>query len=336
MALYGQVLNLLGGEQAGSAATYTEKTKKADTTTVVPMPDLIDTGDPDAYQENFTNSQSDQNITNLSTPPPLIDDLFGDGPGTGVSASESKNDDDPFADVSFHASDSAEHADDLFSGMIVDDKQSANENHMAEKKNGPELFDIFGSNHELPQEQETHKKDLNDLMDGLSINENTSNMKQKGTSPVGFPQSLFSDTNNFPSHQVPNDALSGMYNSQTAMMNANVMFSPGAMPYNISPGLMMNPTFSSQPLNYAAMGSLLAQQQLLATMSNLQHLGNMNTQNAGVSHVGGTNGAYVPALPDIFQSNFPTQQATSTMMNSSKKEETRAFDFISVSLSSDT
>ena len=123
MALYGQVLNLLGGEQAGSAAIYTEKTKKADTTTVVPMPDLIDTGDPDAYQENFTNSQSVQNITNLSTPPPLIDDLFGDGPGTGVSASESKNDDDPFADVSFHASDSVQHADDLFSGMIVDDNR---------------------------------------------------------------------------------------------------------------------------------------------------------------------------------------------------------------------
>ncbi|KAM4100148.1 hypothetical protein ACJW30_05G047400 [Castanea mollissima] len=284
-----KVLNLLGGEQAGSAATYTENNKKADSTTVVPMPDLIDTGDPDAYQDNFTNSQN----------------------------------------VSFHASGSAEHADDLFSGMIVDDKQSANENHMAEKKNGPELFDIFGSNHELPQEQETHKKDLNDLMDGLSINENTSNMKQKGTSPVGFPQSLFSDSNSHPNHQVPNDALSGMFNSQTAMTNANVMFPPGAMPYNISPGLMMNPAFSSQPLNYAAMGSLLAQQQLLATMSNLQHLGNMNTQNAGVSHVGGTNGAYVPPLPDIFQSNFPTQQATSTMMNSSKKEETRAFDFIS-------
>uniref|UniRef100_A0A7N2LH02 Uncharacterized protein n=1 Tax=Quercus lobata TaxID=97700 RepID=A0A7N2LH02_QUELO len=288
-----KVLYLLSGEQAGSAATYSEKTKKADTTTVVPMPDLIDT----------------------------------DGPGTGVSASESKNDDDPFADVSFHASDSVEHADDLFSGMTVDDKQSANENHMTEKKNGPELFDIFGSNHELPQEQETHKKDLNDLMDGLSINENTSNMKKKGTSPVGFPQSLFSDSNSHPSHQVPNDALSGMFNSQTAMTNANVMFPPGAMPYNISPGLMMNPTFSSQPLNYADMGSLLAQRQLLATMSNLQHLGNMNTQNAGVSHVGGTNGAYVPPLPDIFQSNFPTQQATSTMMNSSKKEETRAFDF---------
>ncbi|KAK7845303.1 vhs domain-containing protein [Quercus suber] len=271
-----KVLNLLGGEQAGSAATYTEKTKKADTTTVVPMPDLIDTGDPDAYQENFTNSQND-----------------------------------------------------LFSGMTVDDKQSANENHMAEKKNGPELFDIFGSNHELPQEQETHKNDLNDLMGGLSINENTFNMKQKETSPVGFPQSLFSDSNSHPSHQVPNDALSGMFNSQTAMTNANVMFPPGAMPYNISPGLMMNPTFSSQPLNYAAMGNLLAQQQLLATMSNLQHLGNMNTQNAGVSHVGGTNGAYVPPLPDIFQSNFPTQQATSAMMNSSKKEETRAFDFIS-------
>lgn len=101
MALYAQVLYLLSGEQAGSAATYTEKTKKADTTTVVPMPDLIDTGDADAYQENFTNSQSDQNITNLSTPPPLIDDLFGDGPGTGVSASDRKMMMSPLQMISF-------------------------------------------------------------------------------------------------------------------------------------------------------------------------------------------------------------------------------------------
>lgn len=320
-----KVLILLGGEQADSAATYTEKSKKADTTTIVQMPDLIDTGDPDDYHENFTKSQSDQNIANLSTPAPLIDDLFGDGPGAGVSTTEPKNDDDPFADVSFHASDSVEHADDLFSGMTVDDKQGSND-HMAGKKNVPELFDIFGSN-ELPQEQETQRRDVDDLMAGLSINENGSNTKQKGTSPVGFSETMFSDSNSHPSHQVPNDALSGMFSSQTPVMNANAMFPPGVMPYNIPPGFMFNPAFSSQPLN-AAMGNLLAQQQFLATMSNLQHLGNLNTQNAGVSHVGGTNGAYAPPLPDIFQPNFPTQ-TSSTIMNSSKKEDTRAFDFIS-------
>lgn len=326
MVLYGQVLSLLGGEQADSMAN-TEKTVKVETTTVVQMPDLIDTGDSDEFTK-------DQNLTNLSIPALLIDDLFGDGLGTGVSTSEPKNDDDPFADVSFHAGDGGEHADDLFSGMTVD-KQGANEIHMAGKKNGAELLDIFGSNHELPQEQETSKKDVNDLMSGLSINENASNMQQKGTSVGAFSETLLSDSNGHPSHQVINDALSGMFSSQTAVTNANAMFPFGAMPYNIPPGFMFNPALSSQPMNYAAMGSLFAQQQLLAKMSELQHLGDMNAQNAGVGHFIGTDVPYSPALPDIFKSNFSTQ-TPSSLMNSSKKEETRAFDFISVSLSLET
>lgn len=322
--LYGQVLSLLGGEQADSVAN-TEKTVKAETTTVVQMPDLIDTGDSD----ESTKDQSDQNLTNLSIPAPLIDDLFGDGLGTGVSSSEPKTNDDPFADVSFHAGDGGEHADDLFSGMTVD-KQGANDIHMAGKKNGTELLDIFGSNLELPQEQETPKKDVNDLMSGLSINENASNMPQKGTSVGAFSETLFSDSISHPSHQVTNDALSDMFSSQTAVTNANAMFPFGAMPYNIPSGFIFNPTFSSQPMNYAAMGSLFAQQQLLAKMSDLQHLGDMNAQNAGVGHFSGTE-LNSPALPDIFKSNFPAQ-TPSSLMNSSKKEETRAFDFISVSL----
>lgn len=316
-----KVLSLLGGEQADSVAN-TEKTVKAETTTVVQMPDLIDTGDSD----ESTKDQSDQNLTNLSIPAPLIDDLFGDGLGTGVSSSEPKTNDDPFADVSFHAGDGGEHADDLFSGMTVD-KQGANDIHMAGKKNGTELLDIFGSNLELPQEQETPKKDVNDLMSGLSINENASNMPQKGTSVGAFSETLFSDSISHPSHQVTNDALSDMFSSQTAVTNANAMFPFGAMPYNIPSGFIFNPTFSSQPMNYAAMGSLFAQQQLLAKMSDLQHLGDMNAQNAGVGHFSGTE-LNSPALPDIFKSNFPAQ-TPSSLMNSSKKEETRAFDFIS-------
>lgn len=321
-----KVLSLLGGEQAGSTTTNSEKNVKADTATVVQMPDLIDTGDPDDYNGDFKKNQSDQ-LANLSMPAPLIDDLFGDGLGTVVSTSESKNDDDPFADVSFHAGDSGEHADDLFSGMTIDNKQGANGNHIAGKNNGTDLLDMFGSNHERPQEQETLKTDVNDLMASFSINENASPMKQKVTSGEAFSETLFSDSNSNPRHQVPNDNLSGMFSPQSAVMNANAMFHASAMPY-MPPGFMFNPTFSSQPIDYAAMGSLLAQQQLLATMPNFQHLAKLNAENAGVGHVGGTNGGYSSALPDIFQPNFPTQ-TPSPIMSSSKKEETRAFDFIS-------
>ncbi|MFQ6623543.1 hypothetical protein Gotur_003585, partial [Gossypium turneri] len=119
------------------------------------MPDLIDTGDPDDYNglDSSTKDQNDQN-TAVRTATPLIDDLLGDGIGTNLSTSELdavinasqwriprhfvswdrqpltqvlselKNDDDPFADVSFHTTKGRKNVDDLFSGMSVDDKSA--------------------------------------------------------------------------------------------------------------------------------------------------------------------------------------------------------------------
>ncbi|PPD77416.1 hypothetical protein GOBAR_DD25657 [Gossypium barbadense] len=96
------VLVLLNGEQPGGLASTSEKFLKAETTPVQ-MPDLVDTGDPDDYNglDSSTKDQNDQN-TAVRTAAPLIDDLLGDGIGTNLSTSELKNDDDPFADVSFH------------------------------------------------------------------------------------------------------------------------------------------------------------------------------------------------------------------------------------------
>ena len=42
------------------------------------------------------------------------------------------------------------------------------------------------------------------------------------------------------------------------------------------------------------------------------------------------NGGYSSALPDIFQLSNNSVQSHGLIMNSSKKEETKAFDFISV------
>ncbi|EOY26876.1 PREDICTED: VHS domain-containing protein At3g16270 [Theobroma cacao] len=323
-----KVLILLNGEQTGGLASNSEKSLKAETTPVQ-MPDLIDTGGPDDYTglDNSTKNQHDQNIANL-TATPLIDDLFGDGLDAGLSTSEQKNDDDPFADVSFHTDEGRENVDDLFSGMTIDDKSVVNGNHAAANIKS-ELIDIFGTNSEAPFEPENKQNDVNDLMVGLSMNENSSSLKQKGISSEAHPENIFADINTHSSHEASNDALSGTLGSQAAGMNTNPMFPLGTMPYSFSPGIMLNPAFSSQPMNYGAMGSFFAQQQLLATMSNLQHLANLNAQNAAINHVSsGSNGGYSSALPDIFQSNFPIQ-TPSSMMNSSKKEDTRAFDFIS-------
>ncbi|KAA8540383.1 hypothetical protein F0562_024698 [Nyssa sinensis] len=288
-----KVLSLLDGDRTASRLGHPEKPVKAETT--VQMPNLIDTGDPDDFYgtEDSMKVQSDQSIANpVTSLTASIDDLFGDSLGAGVSTSEQKNDDDPFADVSFHASNDKEHVADLFSGMTVD-KPGAAEVHTATKKNGPELFDIFGSNSELLQEQENHKRDVHDLM------------------------------------AVSNNVLNGILSSQVAGVNPNAMFPLGPLSYNIPSGVMFNPAFPSQPINYAAMGNLFSQQQYLATMSHFQQLGNLHTQNTGVGHADGTKGGgYNSALPDIFNPSIPTQTPT-LMMNSSKKEETKAFDFIS-------
>lgn len=302
---------------------------KTETAPPVQMPDLIDTGDFDDNNgtSDFTDNPSDHNIANpTAQASPLIDDLFGDGLSTGASTSEQKNDDDPFADVSFHNNGgSREQVDDIFSGMNLGDR-SASEDHRAAEKTNSQPFDIFGPNSEIPLEMANGRKEVNDLMAGLSVNENTSKLTQEGSSSMSLAENLFSDSGK-PSQPVSGDALSNLLGGQAVGMSSNPAFPYGTMPANIPPGIMLNPAFASQQLNY---GAIFAQQQFLAAMSNFQQLGNMNAQNASISQVGGANTGYSSALPDIFQSNFPNQTPTSIMSNP-KKEDTRAFDFISVS-----
>ncbi|KAL9463485.1 hypothetical protein AB3S75_001318 [Citrus x aurantiifolia] len=291
-----KVLSLLGGEQAGGLVSGSERSVKAETTTVVQMPDLIDTADPEDHSEtnNYATNPSDQNIN-----------------------------------VLFHTSEGKEHVEDLFSGMTVDSKPVASGNLLAADKSGSEPFDdIFGSHTEILPKQENQKNNFNDLMAGFSINEDQ--LKPEGSS-AGVPsESIFSDSSSNPSQQLSSDALSSLLGSQSAGMNANP-FPFGTMPYNIPAGVTLNPSIASQPMNYSAMGNLFAQQQFLAAMSNLQHIGNLNVHNSGAANLVGGNGG--SPLPDIFQPNFPTQ-ASMPALNNSKKEDTRAFDFISDHLAS--
>ncbi|KAI4355607.1 hypothetical protein L6164_004364 [Bauhinia variegata] len=316
-----KVLGLLGGGQPNSNSLHSEKPVKSENTTVAEMPNLIDTGDSDDYNERVdTKSTTDQEIANLTPSTPLDDDLFGDFSDSVIASNEQKHDDDPFADVSFHTNENKEHASDLFSGMTVSNKQGDNLSHVQGTSSDPEALDIFSSN----SEQGNHKESVSDLMAGLSIDGSTSSTKQQTTSAMHF-ESLFSDLNNN-LNQVQDNAIGGMLGSQTVGFNANPMFPTGHLPYNFQPGIMFNQPYSSQPLNYGAMGSLLVQQQFLATMANFQHLGHLSMQDTGVADIAGTNGR--TPLPDVFQPNFTTQ-TPSSVGNSSKKEDTKAFDFIS-------
>ncbi|KAJ4957661.1 hypothetical protein NE237_024772 [Protea cynaroides] len=332
-----KVLSLLDGEQNVGVNHLSEKPSivKDKAATVVQMPDLIDTGDAiDSYRkDDYTEMQSGQSVADLMTPTTSsTDDLFGDGL-IDVSSGQLKNDDNnPFAGVSFHMPEDAENVSDLFSGLTVDESQVPNDNLLPVNKNRSEILDIFGPNAEVLQDPISHKKGVNDIMADLS----TSNGKIRDNEQQhSFSDGTHSNPSTQSSHPVANDAINGLIRPQMVGMNPNAVFPSDPLQYGLSPHIMFNPAFASQPMNYGMMGNYIAQQQLLATMSNFQQLGNLSGQgNVTLGHVTANSGegGYASPLPDIFHPNVP-MQAQSALMNSSKKEETKAFDFISGHLS---
>ncbi|XP_060186781.1 protein MODIFIED TRANSPORT TO THE VACUOLE 1 isoform X2 [Lycium barbarum] len=317
-----QVLSLLNDGQTADSVAHVDRSAKAGNP-AVQMPDLMDTDNSDDLfgANDLANMQSGEGIKIASTSAtPLIDDLFADNLGGG----QHKHDDDPFADVSFHTSNEKAPEADLFSGMTVD-KSDATEVHSAVNKKGPELFDVFGPSVEVSQEPNNNpRNEVPDLMNNLFLNGNESSKKQNGSSGGTPYQNIFQESTIDPRHQASNDALNSILSSQAGGANANPMFPLGAMQYNLPPGFVLNPSFAPQDLNYNAMGNILAQQQFLATLSNYQQLGSVHPSSSASHAAEG----YDSALPDIFNANISNQTPTS-LMNTSKKEDTKAFDFIS-------
>ncbi|KAL5729097.1 ribonuclease Z [Ranunculus cassubicifolius] len=297
-----KVLSILDGDQTSGTKNYSANTSsvnKPDTSTAVQMPDLIDTGDSDEFF--VTESDPTTNTTSSSTRP-MIDDLFGESPVTEIPANgHTTNEEDPFADVSFYSNGDSNNSkpqlDDIFSGLTVDEKQPVN------TTNSQQVLDIFGP----------------------SFDTNISGV------PSNEKEGLFSDALQGPTSNSTNTGLNDIFSSQMMGINQNATFPVGAMQYGMPQNMMFNQGIGTQPINYGAMGNFLAQQQqLLASMSNFQPVGNFGVQPSfGVNHfTGNTEGA----LPDIFNPSIPVQNST-TMMNNTKKEDTKAFDFISEHLS---
>lgn len=318
------MLSLLGGEQSGGGINHVDKSTKTPQT--VMMPDLIDTGDSDDLLgvQDSKKPETESRTTNATiSTPPLIDDLFGGNFGGGENTNGRKLDDDPFADVSFHTSQEKDHVADLFSGTSVN-RSGTKETHTSAHKTESEPFDFFNSSSEVSQAPGYPRKDVNDLMGSLSVNENDPFKSENGSSVEKSSHSvstLYQDNKN------PNGVLNTEPASQVAGINAAPAFPLGATGYNFPPGLMFNPAYASQPINYGAMGSLFAQQQFLATMANFQQTGNLQL-NANMNAA--SNGGNSP-YPDIFNPGLAAQPPTS-LMNDSKREDTKAFDFISVSV----
>ncbi|XP_057519083.1 protein MODIFIED TRANSPORT TO THE VACUOLE 1-like [Amaranthus tricolor] len=315
-----RVLSLLGGDKNGYTSEKATKVEK------VEMPDLIDTGYDDLLGQDLKNNHNDQPSSNNQLPSSLlIDDLFGDAANNDLSKTELRNEDDPFADVSFHTSEDKDPSNDLFAGMTTVGKDSGS----AEVPRSDTLdpFDIFGSS-EPVQTQEIHANDVNNAMASLSIGGSGSMTSENKTNTTPIPGSIFSDSNLNPSSQDLNNVLSG-FDTQKATPTTNSMFPMGPIPYNIPPGMLLNQYYPAATANanpMFPMGGLLAPQQFMAAMANFQTLSNLNSHNVSGGNAAATLGGSVSPIPDIFNANMPAQTSTATM--NTPKEDTKAFDFI--------
>lgn len=293
------------------------------------VPDLISTGDPDNLlgMEDPEKAESEPKIKNAApSAAPLIDDLLGGNFDGGESTNNLSIDNDPFADVSFHTSQDKDRVDDLFSGMALG-KSGATEASVATHKTESESFDLLNSSSEFFKEQGNSSEYTIDLMDGWSMNGYDPSSKKNARNDEMGNENLGSVSS--ADIRSPNAVLNSKFPSQAAETNANPIFPPGDMTYNFPSGLMFNPAFASQPMNYIGAGSQLGQQQLFATMSNFQQLGNLQS-NTSINALGPEGGNSSP-FPDIFNPGIAIQPPTS-LMNGSKREDTKAFDFISVSV----
>ncbi|KAG0489281.1 hypothetical protein HPP92_008092 [Vanilla planifolia] len=304
-----KVLCLLGGEQLSETANELEATEgKPRPVSTVQLPDLIDTGD--TYDEEDSNQTTvDPSSGDLMSGPSFSNDLLDVAPISDSNINRNKNEDDPFADVSFHVSD--EKHKDIFSGLTVDDSKA---DQLTRAENKSELFVELNSGHT----QSENKENLHDLMARFSLSgQNNFNTR---TSGIGFLGTDISHGSVQQSHGPSDMTFNGMHGS-------NAFYPMAAMQYNMQPNFMFNPALSTQPMNYGAMGgpmgAFIAQQQLV-----FQNAMNVNS---GYGNVAGitTEGGHSSPLPDIFHlSNNPVQNC-STVLNNTKKEDTKAFDFIS-------
>ncbi|KAL1569464.1 ribonuclease Z [Salvia divinorum] len=313
-----KVLSLLSAEKGGGGINQVERSAKTPQPLV--MPDLLDTSDSHDLMGVEDSQKAETELSTSTAGPstaPLIDDLLGDSFGGGDSTNWQKVDDDPFADVSFHTSLDKGHENDFFSGMAIN-KSEIKDVHVAASRTESEPFDFFNSR---TQELENAGKDVNELMGSLSIHGSEPFKMQNGSTTEKSPEHILSASS------IPQESiLNREFASQAAGINAAPMFPMGAMGYNFPPGFMFNPALASHSMNNISMENLFAQPQFLAAMSNFQQLGHLQSS-TGFS-ASGTDIGNSSAFPDVFNSTIAAQPPTS-LMNDLKREDTRAFDFIS-------
>lgn len=345
-----KVLGLIGGTDTSARRTpLAEPSSTKDIPIATPLPDLIDTGDPDDYNGSNSHEQSKQSSNEVTPPSLLADDLFGTKPltsgtegnatskhnpsgGTNLPSAGSLVDDlfgaqpvsdphggrdtegDPFADVSFHVDEGKKPLDDgLFSGLTVDGLISADN---LNNSSMPGLFDVFDSKAGLivPDNTNQKKMDTHNLMAGLSIHDVSQGRPVLASSALftGPPTSSNLD-NPLNLNSSSTNVFGGVLNSNMAGASPNTFFPMGSVQYNVSPSLGYHPALTSQQVNFG-------QQQFA--------FANTNGTNLNV-YTNFNNESNLSELPDIFRPSAVPVQSHIPSTSSTKIDDTKAFSFIS-------
>lgn len=313
-----------------------------------------------------------QAVPSVSSAPPEVD-LFGDWVDPPASKAPSKDlESDPFAGMSFHSSDNSSSANtkepDLFSGLDMDSGRRAENGGAVEGSGqwrgdeGNGLFEglsVTNSTSSTAASQDN----LVDLMGSLSTgngnpNANTKKSNEKLPSfasldrpvqqqPTNVPMmpSNFGGAANLPNlYQTPQPQqrvvggvqaqaqaggfpVTGMAPQMYFIPPNNAQFGiPGAFPTNV----MLQPGFQTGPVNYAGMNVAFAQQQQFTPgfPAVPRYGGGVQPSNSN----GG--GGFQPSYSDNFDFSGDPSSRYVSVAESMKKEDNKAFDFITDHVSS--
>jgi hypothetical protein len=260
------------------------------------MPDLMDAGTSDLWtdvkdEQNGSSSKSNDISSSL---PGETSDLLGDWAGnTEESLNITTTDtDDVFSGVSFHTSDKTieDSTSDLFSGLSVEN--TGMDGGGFDLLNGlHDKKDNFSSSN-LP----TSSDSLADLIGSVSSGKGYDNGKPSSMLNAGFDNAL------------RNPSL------------GPALMQPMGMMGGYQAPMMMHQNFGLPSINP------IFQQQILAGMAGLHRV------NAGMNVMNGGNSQGALGSGGIFGNDFDFSGAASARFptDSVKKEDTKAFDFISV------
>lgn len=319
-------LNILRKDSCAEEAEGPTDPNSAPPTVVHDMPDLIDTSEPDLLGDassfpQMSVSTAVGDVSSTSNSAITGGAAFsGDGLLSGAAGSASGTEsDDLFAGVSVHASDNAagELTGDLFSGLLMGDNN---------KPSGDGVVDLLLNNQGTGVSQTTHPGNLADLMGNISLSNSGDSVSLNGACEHGatVPKSLSTQAPHY-GNAIPPQILGNLAGPQLMYMNPSLMLPTGVMGGFQAP-MMMSPNFGA-----GAQGNTYFQQQLLSGMTGLQRFGmGASLANGGNVQTNTGSGRVLSAsFAEGFDFSGDATSRYSAAADFTKKEDTKAFDFIS-------